>query len=89
MHSQDLKDAIFMSIFDDEEVYRKHYVPTVRHLRKNPEDKSRIQELVDNATMRFCKANKMDYKNIPAEAKQELTADIYNEIVDNEIKRSR
>jgi len=31
----------------------------------------------------------MDYKNIPAEAKQELTADIYNEIVDNEIKRSR
>ena len=89
MHEENLKDAIFNLVFDDEEMYRKHYVPTVRHLRKNPDDKSRIQELVDNATMRFCKSNKLDYRNIPAEAKEELTADIYNEIVQNEINRSR
>jgi uncharacterized protein YaaW (UPF0174 family) len=59
------------------------------YLRKNPEDKTRVQELVDNATMRFCKANKLDYQSIPSEAKEELTADIYNEIVQNEINRGR
>lgn len=89
MHENNLKDDIFTSIFDDEDVYRRHYVPTVKHLRKHPEDKDRIKELVDNATMRFCKNNRLDYMNIPSEAKDELAIDLYNEMIENEIKRGR
>lgn len=89
MHENSLKDHIFTSIFDDEDLYRRHYVPTVKHLIKYPEDKDRIKELVDNATMRFCKNNSLDYKNIPTEAKDELAIDLYNEITENEINRSR
>lgn len=90
MHSQDLKDAIFMSIFDDEEVYRKHYIPTRKFMTKNPKKATaRLKELVDNVTMRFCKNNNLNYNNIPNETKDELAIDLYNEIIENEIKRSR
>ena len=90
MHSQDLKDAIFMSIFDDEEVYRKHYIPTTQLMVKNPKKATdRLKELVDNVTMRFCKNNNLNYNNIPNETKDELAIDLYNEIIENEIKRSR
>lgn len=89
MHEDNLKNAIYGSIFDDEDLYRRHYIPTVKHLRKNPEDQSRIKEIVDNATMKFCKNNRLDYQGIPQEVKDEMTLDLYNEIVDNEINRSR
>lgn len=89
MHENSLKDDIFSSIFNDEDLYRRHYVPTIKHIKKNPEDKDRIKELVDNATMRFCKTNNLDYKMIPSEAKNELATDLYNEIIENEINRSR
>lgn len=87
MHEQNLKDAIFVSIFDDEEIYRKHYVPTVQHLLKNPQNKDRIHELIDNVTMRFCKKNNLDYTQIPEESKDELAIDLYNEIIENQIKK--
>ena len=89
MHETNLKDAIFVSIFDDEDIYRRLYVPTVRHLLKNPQNKDRIHELVDNVTMHFCKKNNLDYKQIPQEAKDELAIDLYNEVIENEIKRGR
>jgi uncharacterized protein YaaW (UPF0174 family) len=90
MHEENIKDAIFTSIFDDEELYRKHYVPTVKFAVKNPKKATqRIQELVDNVTMRFCKHNNLNYNDIPQEAKNEITIDLYNEIIENEVNRSR
>lgn len=90
MHEENIKDAIFTSIFDDEEVYRKHYVPTVRLAIRNPKKATeRIHELVDNVTMRFCKNNNLNYNEIPKEAKDELAIDVYNEIIENEVNRSR
>ena len=88
MHEGNLKDAIFISIFDDEDMYRRHYVPTVKHLRRHPEDQSRVKEIVDNATMKYCKSNNLDYKMIPQEVKEELFSDLYGEIIDNEISGS-
>jgi Fic family protein len=85
MHEQSLVDSIFTSIFTDEDTYRKHYIPTVNHVRKNPKSTDRIKELVDNVTMKFCKNNHMDYKSIPQEAKDQLIEELYNEIVDREI----
>jgi len=89
MHDEDLKTAIFTSIFDDEEIYRRHYVPTVMHLRRNPEDQARVKEIVDNATMRYCKNNNLDYAMIPGETKEELVNEIYSEIVNNDISKSK
>ena len=89
MHENSLKDDIFSYIFNDDDLYRKHYLPTLKHLSKIPEDKDRIKELVDNATMRFCKINNLDYRMIPTEAKNELSIDLYNEIIENEDNRSR
>ena len=89
MHEENLKDAIFTSIFNDEEMYRKHYVPTVFYMRKNPDKTGRIKELVDNATMRFCKKNNMEYRNIPQEAKDELAEELYNEIVEKDVHKKQ
>lgn len=90
MHQEDIKDAIFISIFDDEDNYRKHYVPTVKLMTANPNRATeRLRELVDNVTMKFCKNNNLNYKDIPKEAKDEITVDLYNEIIENEISRNR
>jgi len=89
MHEENLKDAIFNSVFQDEDMYRRHYIPVVRYMRKNPDDQDRVAELVDNATMRYCKNNRLDYRQIPQEAKEELVADMYTEILENEIGRGR
>jgi uncharacterized protein YaaW (UPF0174 family) len=90
MHQEDIKDAIFVSIFDDEENYRKHYVPTVKLMTLNPNRATeRLKELVDNVTMKFCKNNNLNYKDIPKEAKDEIAVDLYNEIIENEISRNR
>jgi len=86
MHEENLKDAIFTSIFDDEDIYRRLYVPTVFHLRKNPQDQSRIKELVDNVTMKYCKKNNLEYDQMPNEMKKELEVDLYNEMIENENK---
>ena len=88
MHEENLKDAIFTSIFDDEEIYRKMYVPTVFHMRKNPNNHDRVKELVDNVTMNYCKKNNLEYTQMPQEMKNELTIDLYQEMIDSEIKGS-
>lgn len=84
MHEDDLKNAIFTSIFDDEDTYRKMYVPTVHHIRKNPNNTDRIKELVDNATMKFCKAKDMNYSQISDDVKKGVEIDLYNEMIDHE-----
>ena len=84
MHEDDLKDAIFTSIFDDEDTYRKMYVPTVHHIRKNPNNKDRIKELVDNATMKFCKNQNMSYTQISDDVKKGVAIALYNEMIDHE-----
>lgn len=89
MHEQNLKDAIFVYIFNDEDMYRRHYVPTVHHMIKNPKNKARVAELVDNATMKFCKNNNMEYAQIPEEVKNELMQEIYQEIIQDEVTRNR
>jgi hypothetical protein len=84
MHDEDLKNAIFTSIFDDEDTYRRLYVPTVFHMRKNPKDGHRVDELVDNAVMKYCKKNNLDYNQIPQEVKKSVVIDLYQEMIDNE-----
>jgi uncharacterized protein YaaW (UPF0174 family) len=90
MHDEDITDAIFTSIFDDEETYRKHYLPTVKLMVANPNRATeRLKELVDNVTMTFCKNNNLQYKQVPQEAKDQIAVDLYNEIIENEIKRNK
>lgn len=89
MHQDDLKNSIFNLIFDDESLYRKHYMPTLHHMGKNPKDKDRIKELVNNATMKLCKAKNIGYNMIPEEVKKELAIDLYQEMINDEIIRSR
>ena len=90
MHDQNIKDAIFSSIFEDENNYRKHYLPTVKLMIANPQRATeRIKELVYNVTMKFCKEKNLSYKDIPNEAKTELAIDLYNEIIENEVNRDR
>ena len=89
MHEENLKDAIFNLIFDDESTYRKHYVPTLHHMRKNPKDKDRIKELVNNATMKLCKAKNIGYHMIPEDVKKEVAIDLYQEMINDEIDRGR
>jgi len=84
MYDEDLKNAIFTSIFDDEDTYRRLYVPTVFHMRKNPKDSHRVDELVDNAVMKYCKKNNLDYNQIPQEVKKSVVIDLYQEMIDNE-----
>jgi hypothetical protein len=84
MHEDDLKNSIFTSIFDDEDTYRKHYVPLVFHIRKNPKKTERIKELVDNATMKYCKKNNIEYSKIADDIKKSIEIDLYNEMIDDE-----
>ena len=93
MHDENLKDLIFSSIFDDEDIYRRMYVPTVYYMQKHPEDKDRIIELVDNAIMRYCKNNNLNYDHMPSDLKKEVAIDLYQSMIDfakkNNLKTNR
>jgi hypothetical protein len=89
MHDENLKDAIFTSIFDDEDMYRRLYVPTVYYMQKHPEDEGRIIELVDNAVMRFCKKNNLEYATMPSDLKKEVAIEVYQSMIDNETPRNK
>ena len=89
MHDENLKDLIFSSIFEDEDIYRRMYVPTVYYMQKHPEDKDRIIELVDNAIMRYCKNNNLNYDHMPSDLKKEVAIDLYQSMIENETPRSK
>ena len=88
MHDENLKDAIFTSIFDDEDMYRRLYIPSVYHMQKHPEDKGRIIELVDNAIMKFCNKNNLEYSKMPTDLKKEVAIELYQSMIDNETPRN-
>lgn len=84
MHQDNLKDTLFSLIFDDEYIYRKMYLPLSKHIVKHPEDKSSVNEFVDNITMKFSKLNNIKYNDVPSELKQELSDDVYSTMLDNQ-----
>ena len=89
MHAENLKDLVFSSIFDDEDIYRRLYVPTVYHMQKNPDDKDRVIELVDNAIMHYCKNNNLNYDQMPSDLKREVAIDLYQSMIENETPGSQ
>jgi hypothetical protein len=89
MHDENLKDLVFSSIFDDEDIYRRLYVPTVYHMQKNPDDKDRVIELVDNAIMHYCKNNNLNYDQMPSDLKREVAIDLYQSMIENETPGSQ
>ena len=89
MHDESLGFAITKYVFDDEDMYRRHYVPSFYHMRNNPKDHERVMELVDNACMKFSKTKGIPYEAIDTTTKKQVAMDIYKEMMSNETDRSK
>ena len=57
MHDESLGQAIVVYLFDNDDMYRRHFMPTEQYMRQNPRKYNRVQELVDNVCMSFAKEN--------------------------------
>jgi len=89
MHDESLSNAVTEYLFNDDDMYRRHFVPMQQYMRKNPKNQSRVMELVDNACMKFSKASKVPYTAITPELKKQVAINVYQEMIDDETYRSR
>ena len=89
MHDESLGFAITQYIFDDEDMYRRHYVPSFYHMRKNPKDHARVMELVDNACHKFSKTQDIPNEAIDTDVKKQVAIDMYKEMMSNETDRNQ
>lgn len=89
MHDESLSQAVTQQIFNDDDMYRRHFIPCQQYMRKNPKDKNRVMELVDNVCMKFAKANKVPYSSFTPETKKQVAINLYQEMIDDEVTRSR
>lgn len=89
MHDESLSYAVTQHLFDDDDMYRRHFVPCQQYMRKNPTDKNRVMELVDNACMKFAKENKVPYGSITPEVKKQVAMNVYQEMINDETHRGR
>tara|TARA_E500000318_G_scaffold28099_1_gene28298 strand:- start:578 stop:850 length:273 start_codon:yes stop_codon:yes gene_type:complete len=89
MHDESLGQAIVMYMFNNDDMYRRHFIPTEQYMRQNPRNYTRVQELVDNLCMKFAKENKMPYTMITPEVKKQVAIDVYKEMINDENYRSR
>ena len=89
MHDESLSTAVTQHLFNDDDMYRRHFIPCQQYMRKNPKDKNRVMELVDNTCMKFSKANNVPYASITPEVKKQVAINVYQEMIDDEAHRSR
>ena len=89
MHDESLSTAVTEYIFNDDDMYRRHFVPMQQYMRKNPKNATRVMELVDNACMKFSKAANVPYAKITPETKKQIAINLYQEMIDDETHRSR
>jgi len=89
MHDESLSMAVTQHLFDDDDMYRRHFIPCQQYMRRNPNNTTRVMELVDNVCMKFSKANKMPYASITPEVKKQVAINVYQEMIDDEADRSR
>tara|TARA_R100001509_G_scaffold12595_1_gene6505 strand:- start:75 stop:344 length:270 start_codon:yes stop_codon:yes gene_type:complete len=89
MHDESLSTAVTEYLFNDDDMYRRHFVPMQQYMKKNPKDQSRVMELVDNVCMKFSNANKIPYASITPELKKQVAINVYQEMIDDETHRSR
>jgi len=88
MHDESLGLAITQSIFDDEDMYRRMYVPSFYYMRKNPNDHGRVMELVDHACKKFSETNNIPYEVISPDVKKMIAVEMYKEMMSDEITRN-
>lgn len=88
MHDESLGEAISQYIFDNEDMYRRMYVPSFYHMRKNPNDHARVMELVDNACKKFSETNNIPYEAIDKNTRKQIAIDMYKEMMSDEITRN-
>ena len=88
MHDESLGLAISQYIFDDEDIYRRMYVPSFYYMRKNPDDHGRVMELVDNACKKFSEKNNIPYEAIEKDVKKLVAIEMYKEMMSDEITRN-
>ena len=89
MHDESLSTAVTEYLFNDDDMYRRHFVPMQQYMRKNPKNVTRVMELVDNACMKFSKAANVPYAKITPETKKQIAINLYQEMIDDETHRSR
>lgn len=89
MHDESLSTAVTQHLFNDDDMYRRHFVPCQQYMRKHPKDKNRVMELVDNTCMKFAKANNVPYASITPEVKKQVAINVYQEMIDDETHRNR
>ena len=89
MHDESLSTAVTEYLFNDDDMYRRHFVPMQQYMKKNPKDQFRVMELVDNTCMKFSKANNVPYVSITPEVKKQVAINVYQEMIDDEAHRSR
>ena len=89
MHDESLSTAVTQYLFNDDDMYRRHFVPMQQYMKKNPKDQFRVMELVDNTCMKFSKANNVPYVSITPEVKKQVAINVYQEMIDDEAHRSR
>ncbi len=89
MYDESLSTSVTQHLFNDDDMYRRHFIPCQQHMRKNPKDTNRVMELVDNVCMKFSKANNVPYPSITPEVKKQVAVNVYQEMIDDEAHRSR
>jgi len=89
MHDESLSEAVTQYLFQDDDLYRKHYIPCQQYMRANPRKYQRVQELVDNTCMKFSKENKIPYTTITPEVKKQIAINVYQEMINDETHRGR
>ena len=89
MHDESLSQAVTQYLFDDDDMYRRHFLPCQAYMRRNPKKSERVQELVDNLCMKFSKTNKIPYSMVTPEVKKQVAINIYQEMINDETYRSR
>lgn len=88
MHSESLVYEITHYIFDNDDMYRRHYLPTYKHLQKNPKNHERVMEIVDNVCKKFATSNNVPYHSISPDVKKQVAINLYQEMINDETNRS-
>lgn len=89
MHDESLSQSVTQHLFNDDDMYRRHFLPCQQYMRRNPKDKNRVMELVDNVCMKFAQANNVPYASITPEVKKQVAINVYQEMINDETHRGR
>jgi hypothetical protein len=83
MHDESLAQGITNYLFNDETMYRKHFIPCQYHMQSNPSDHKKVDRLVDSACKKFAETHGIPSIAIGNDVKKQVAIEVMQEMINN------